>query len=102
MGVNRISLGVQSSNPHELDTLDRQHGFREAQIAVDDARRVGIDNFSLDMIYGIPGQTMLTWEKSLEDVLSLSPEHLSLYALTVEEGTPLWSRVADGTCGCPG
>ncbi len=47
--------------------------FREAQIAVDDARRVGIDNFSMDMIYGIPGQTMLTWEKSLEDVLSLSP-----------------------------
>lgn len=101
LGVNRISLGVQSSNLDELVTLDRLHGFREAQTAVVDARKAGFDNLSMDLIYGIPGQTMSTWARSLGDVLSLSPEHLSLYSLTVEDGTPLAARVASGYVSVP-
>ena len=65
-------------------------------MAVEEAREAGFENISLDLIYGIPGQTLDTWKKSLEAALSLRPEHLSLYSLTVEQGTTLAAKVAGG------
>lgn len=96
LGVNRLSIGVQSTNPNELKMLERLHGFSDASRTVENARNVGYDNISLDLIYGLPGQQPTIWEKSLRDVLGLQPNHLSLYALTVEEGTPLEKKVMAG------
>ncbi|MEJ2487923.1 MAG: radical SAM family heme chaperone HemW [Anaerolineales bacterium] len=101
MGVNRISLGVQSSDRAELKALDRLHGYPEAVEAVKSARKAGFDNLSMDLIYGIPLQTMQSWENSLKDILALQPEHLSLYSLSVEEGTPLARKVSDGSVSVP-
>jgi oxygen-independent coproporphyrinogen-3 oxidase len=95
-GINRLSIGVQSANPRELRLLDRQHGYPEAVEAVEIAREVGFVNISFDLIYGLPGQRLDDWEKSLEAVLELEPEHLSLYALTIEDGTPLRLQLEQG------
>lgn len=88
-GFNRISLGMQSANINELRLLEREHDPFSVIQAVEWARRAGFDNFNLDLIFGIPGQTMTTWQQSLQLALGLKPEHLSLYALTIEHGTPL-------------
>jgi len=87
-GVNRISFGVQSFNDHELKVLGRVHNRQGANQAVNDARSCGFTNISLDLMYGLPGQTASTWKKSLEDGIGLSPNHLSLYQLTLEPETP--------------
>lgn len=92
MGLNRVSLGVQSSDDEMLCALGRIHTWQQVVDAAAAVRRAGIRNLSLDLIYGLPGQTMQQWEKTLSDALSLSPEHLSCYGLKVEEGTPLWQR----------
>jgi oxygen-independent coproporphyrinogen-3 oxidase len=91
-GVNRISLGVQSAEEGVLRTAGRPHSFAQAQRAVELARQAGLDNLSLDLIYGLPGQTMEGWKNTLEQVLKLHPEHLSCYGLKVEEGTPFQRR----------
>jgi oxygen-independent coproporphyrinogen III oxidase len=93
-GVNRLSLGVQSAHPGELALLDRLHGVYEVIEAVNWARQAGFDNINLDLIYGLPGQALERWSETLEFALRLKPEHLSMYALTIEEGTPLqrWSK----------
>ena len=95
-GVNRISLGVQSAHDCELNCLHRPHTFQQAQRAVAAAREAKIKNISLDLIYGLPGQTMDSWKATVEHALSLIPQHLSCYGLKVEEGTPLARRVAEG------
>lgn len=95
-GINRLSLGVQSALPRELRLLDRLHGYPEAVEAVKIARAVGFENISFDLIYGLPDQRLEDWEKSLDAVLDLEPEHLSLYALTIEDGTPLRYQVEQG------
>ena len=95
-GFNRISLGVQSACDAHLRDLHRPHNFQQTRDAVDAARKAGFDNLSLDLIYGLPGQDMPAWQDTLEQVLALSPNHLSCYGLKVEEGTPLSQRVADG------
>jgi oxygen-independent coproporphyrinogen-3 oxidase len=92
-GVNRLSLGVQSFNPRHLVCMGRQHGVAEIREAVQMAREVGITNLSLDLIYGLPGQTLAQWQDTLEEALSLNPEHLSAYGLKIEEGTP-WGELA--------
>lgn len=89
-GVNRLSLGVQSADDRELRALGRPHTFAQAEEAVAAARRAKIKNLSLDLIYGLPGQTMELWQQTLERAAALEPEHLSCYGLKVEEGTPLW------------
>jgi len=94
VGVNRLSLGVQSADAAELRLLGRIHTWEEAVAAVRAARQAGFDNLSLDLIFGLPGQTLPRWEQTLARVLALEPEHLSLYALTLEPGTPLAERVA--------
>lgn len=89
-GVNRISLGVQSADGGELRAIGRIHTFAQAEAAVEAARRAGIHNLSLDLIYGLPGQSMDSWRDTVERAAALAPEHLSCYGLKVEEGTPLW------------
>ena len=96
LGVNRLSLGVQSVHEDELRLLGRIHSWEDAVGAVEAARAAGLENVNLDLIYGLPGQTLARWQETLEAALSLEPDHLSLYALTLEEGTPLQERVARG------
>ena len=99
-GVNRISLGVQSADDGELRAIGRIHTFAQAEAAVEAVRRAGIHNLSLDLIYGLPGQSMESWRKTVERALDLEPEHLSCYGLKVEEGTPLFE--AQDTLDLPG
>ncbi len=94
-GFNRISLGVQSANDGQLAQLGRPHTFAQAQEAVAAARRAKIKNLSLDLIYGLPGQTMESWQDTVEKSAALNPEHLSCYGLKVEESTPLWEMQKD-------
>lgn len=89
-GFNRISLGVQTDDDQLLRKLGRPHNYRQAVQAVELARRVGFHNISLDLMYGLPGQSRSDWERTLTHVLELQPEHMSCYGLKVEEGTPLW------------
>ncbi len=96
-GVNRLSIGVQSLDADELRFLDRPHDTAGARNAVADARRAGFDNISVDLIYGLPDQTLATWQASLRGVVGWEPDHVSCYALTLEPETPLAMRVADGS-----
>lgn len=96
MGVNRISLGMQSANQTELTLLDRQHTFFDLVRAVECLRAVGIRNINLDLIYGLPYQDLKSWLVSLEAAIALQPKHLSLYALTLEHTTPLKRKVDKG------
>ena len=95
-GVNRISLGVQSADPQQLRCLHRIHSPKQVVQAVADIRQAKINNLSLDLIYGLPGQTMASWEDTLHKAMSLSPEHLSCYGLKVEADTPLAHQVSLG------
>jgi oxygen-independent coproporphyrinogen III oxidase len=96
LGVNRLSLGVQSFHDDELAMLGRIHTAAEAREAYHAARQAGFDNVNLDLIYGLPRQTMTAWQYTVEEAIALQPDHLSLYALSVEEGTPLADAVAHG------
>ena len=95
-GVNRISLGMQSADGEELQRIHRIHTPHQTDQAVEAARKAKFANVSLDLIYGLPGQTMDSWKATVEHALSLIPQHLSCYGLKVEEGTPLARRVAEG------
>ncbi|RME06628.1 MAG: radical SAM family heme chaperone HemW [Anaerolineae bacterium] len=101
VGVNRLSLGMQSAQPEELRFLERQHDFGDVIQAVEWARRAGFENLSLDLIYGLPEQSLARWEQSLSRALDLQPEHISLYALTLEHGTPLSHWVDRGLVPLP-
>ena len=92
LGLNRISLGVQSSDDATLRALGRIHTWQQVVEAAETVRRAKIPDLSLDLIYGLPDQTMAQWEKTLSDAVSLSPDHISCYGLKLEEGTPLWQR----------
>ncbi len=91
-GVNRLSMGVQSANDKELKQVGRLHNFYQAEEALQTARKVGYDNISLDLIYGLPGQTMESWQESVNRLIELEPEHLSCYGLKLEQGTPLYEQ----------
>ena len=95
-GVNRLSMGMQSANACELERIHRIHTPQQVNEAAAAARKAGFTNLSLDLIYGLPGQTMDSWKATVEHALSLIPQHLSCYGLKVEEGTPLAARVAQG------
>ncbi len=92
-GVNRISYGAQSANAEELRMLERAHDFLDVIQAVRDSRKAGFTNLNLDLIYGLPEQTLASWKKTLARIVDLRPEHISAYALTLEHGTPFgrWS-----------
>lgn len=95
-GINRLSFGVQSFHDDELAFMTRRHSAAEAVAAVTRARDVGFENVSVDLMYGLPNQTLRRWEESLEEAISLGADHMSLYALSVEEGTALHRDVAEG------
>ena len=91
-GFNRISLGMQSADDTELREIGRIHTMDQVRQAVDAARKARFDNLSLDLIYGLPHQTLEGWQRNLEAAVALTPQHLSCYGLKVEESTPLWDR----------
>ncbi len=95
-GVNRISLGVQSLDDRILAALDRVHSAAEARAAFDIARHAGFDNVSADLIYGLPGLDLATWEKTVGELLGWEPDHLSAYALTLDGGSRWRSTGVDG------
>jgi oxygen-independent coproporphyrinogen-3 oxidase len=101
LGFNRLSLGIQSLQNAELRLLGRVHSAAEAREACRAARRAGFENVNLDLIYGLPGQTLAAWQRTLAEAVALRPEHLSLYALTLEEGTPMAADVASGRLPAP-
>ena len=88
-GFNRVSLGVQSDDDEMLEKLNRPHNYAQAVAAYQKIRKAGFKNVSVDLIYGLPGQTVRTWLETLEHVLEMMPEHISLYGLEVHEGTPM-------------
>ena len=91
-GFNRISLGVQSADDDLLRAIGRVHTFRQVQESVTAVRKAGFRNVSLDLIYGLPGQTMQQWQDTLSAAVALHPEHLSCYGLKLEPNTPLYER----------
>lgn len=101
LGVNRISFGVQSAHPGELRLLRRDHTFEEACAHIAMARAAGFANLNVDLIYGLPGQPLHRWQETLEAVLALRPEHLSAYALIVEERTALHRWIREGRVPAP-
>ncbi len=90
-GFNRVSLGVQCDDDEILQKIGRPHTYEQAINAVQRIRKAGFKNLSLDLIYGLPGQNLESWQATLQNVLELKPEHISCYGLKVEEGTPLWA-----------
>ena len=102
IGVNRISIGVQSLDPEILGLLGRRHSFKQAVAAIEASRKAGFDNLGLDLIYGVPGQTIETWLNTLRQALEFGPEHLSCYQLTLEERTPMGIRREKGEVCLPG
>ena len=95
-GVTRISLGAQSFHPHLLRVLERDHAPPDVPRAVELVRR-RIEQLSLDLIFGVPGQTLAEWQGDLGRALSLGPDHVSTYGLTYEKGTPLWKQRQRGS-----
>ena len=89
-GFNRVSLGIQCDNDEILKKIGRPHSYAQAVSAVQRIRKAGFKNLSLDLMYGLPGQSHADWLRTLKNVLSLNPEHISCYGLKVEEGTPLY------------
>ena len=101
LGVNRLSMGVQSFDPDELSFLGRIHSVDDVTRAYDAARSAGFDNINLDFIFGLPNQSPSVWAATLEKAIALAPEHLSLYSLIVEPETPLFHWVETGRVPAP-
>lgn len=91
-GVNRLSIGLQSIHDGELNALGRIHSFRDFDTSFNNARRAGIGNISLDLMYGIPLQTIFSFEQTLHTVIQYSPEHISAYSLKIEPGTNFYNN----------
>lgn len=100
-GVNRLSLGVQAFSDRLLAGLGRRHTVAEAEAAIGAARRAGFTNINLDLMYGLPGQSVADWQDSLAQGLAHAPEHLACYELTIEEGTPFGRMVDTGELTLP-
>lgn len=100
-GVNRLSIGVQAFSDRLLKKIERSHSRDEALQAVSAAREAGFDNLNLDLIYGLPEQELAEWQETIATALSQHPEHLALYGLSVEEGTPFAHRAEQGSLSLP-
>lgn len=101
LGVNRLSVGIQSFNNDELRTLGRIHTSDDALRTIEGIRQTGVNNYSIDLMYGIPGQTRDSWRQSLSQAVRLSPAHISAYELTPEKNTPLYGLIASHTIKMP-
>jgi len=97
---NRISMGIQSFDSVQLKAINRRHSGDEAVLAFQNARKAGFQNVSVDLIYGLPGQSLQSWEQQLSTALQLQPEHISIYGLTYESGTPLHKQRELGRVQC--
>ena len=95
-GINRVSIGLQSADNRELENLGRIHSFEEFLKSFQCARMAGFANINVDLMSGIPGQTLESWRNTLKKVTMLKPEHISAYSLIIEEGTPFWDRYGAG------
>ena len=95
-GVNRLSIGIQSFDDELLKILNRRHDSAQAVQVVQNARKAGFENISVDLMYGLPGMSMETWERSVDKALSLKPEHISAYHLTYESGTVFGKKLEKG------
>lgn len=93
---NRISIGIQSFNDEDLKRVNRRHSAKQAIEAVKNSQNAGFNNISIDLIYGLPLQTLADWEKQLNTALGLNVQHISAYGLTYEEGTALWKQREKG------
>jgi putative oxygen-independent coproporphyrinogen III oxidase len=100
-GINRVSLGVQAFQPHLLQACGRLHGVAEVYSTLADLRQVGLNNINLDLIFGLPQQTLADWQESLQAVLGIAPPHVSLYDLTLEANTPFGRRYQPGSRPLP-
>ncbi|HEY6738883.1 MAG TPA: coproporphyrinogen-III oxidase family protein, partial [Actinopolymorphaceae bacterium] len=100
-GFTRVSFGMQSVRPHVLAVLDRRHTPGRPQECVDQARAAGFEHVNLDLIYGTPGESADDWQASLEAAVDAGPDHISAYALIVEEGTRLAARIRRGELAAP-
>ncbi|HUW78467.1 MAG TPA: radical SAM family heme chaperone HemW [Candidatus Nanopelagicaceae bacterium] len=100
-GLNRISFGMQSAVPHVLSTLDRTHSPDRLISAVNEAKAVGFDHISVDLIYGTPGESLADWRESIDAALDLPIDHVSAYSLIVEEGTKFAKKVSQGEVVIP-
>ncbi|MFH1379898.1 MAG: radical SAM family heme chaperone HemW [bacterium] len=92
LGINRLSIGLQATDDIHLKFLGRIHSYNQFKTAYDKAREIGFNNINIDVMFGIPGLSMDEWKKSLQEIVSLHPDHLSLYALSIEEGTRFYSE----------
>jgi len=101
LGINRLSIGVQSLNETELTTLGREHSAEEAEQAAKNARASGFENFNIDLIFGIPGQTATSWKQTLEKAVKLQSPHISTYSLTIEERTHFYKLQQTGKLNLP-
>src|SRR5207247_11371017 len=99
--VNRRSVGAQSYHDAELKAANTPHTTQEIVQAVAAARRAGFANLNLDLIYGLPGQSLTRWLTNLDAAIALAPEHLAFYGLTIEEGTQLRREVERGRLNLP-
>ncbi len=95
-GFNRLSLGIQSFRSEGLKILGRVHTVAESRQAVSMARKAGFINVGIDLMYGLPGQELQDWQANLQEALALAPEHISLYQLNIEEGTPFYQKLLKG------
>ena len=100
-GVNRLSIGIQSFSDSMLRNIGRIHRAREGIKAFESARAAGFDNINLDLMYGLPNQDAAQWEKTLQQAVDLAPEHLSVYELTIEQGTPFAEAASRNTLDLP-
>ena len=97
IGVNRLSIGIQSFHPDELKFLSRIHTADEATSCVENAYRAGFDNVSVDLIFSLPNQTLERWKENIWRAITLQPKHISAYSLIIEQHTPLFTMVQEGT-----
>jgi len=100
-GINRLSIGMQSANANELKLFNRRHDNDAVVRAVSAARAAGFDNLNLDVIYGVPHQTLQDWGNTLTQLVALKPDHVSLYGLTLEDNTPMLTWVEQGKLPLP-
>src|SRR4029453_13836900 len=101
LGVNRLSMGVQSLHDPTLRVLGRIHTAAEARVSYEDARRAGFESINLDFIFGLPGQTIEQWDATLREIGTWQTDHFSLYSLILEEKTPLYAQVIGGRLSVP-
>ena len=101
-GVNRLSIGVQTFDAEGLEAIGRKHSMEDVHNGIELARKIGFNNISIDLMFGLPGQTEADLNQSIDEALSLKPEHLSIYALQVEPKTIFYNRMKTGQLSLPG